>query len=57
MRKTTLLTYYSCSIQKTAPKTAKNGEIRPLWKLPKMATKERLKPNHNAQFGWKIKNA
>ena len=40
MRKTTLLAHYSCSMQKTAKKTGKNGVKRPFWKFAKMAAKQ-----------------
>ena len=44
MRKTTLEEQYSCSIWKTAEKTAKIRKIRPFRKLPITAT--RKKPFH-----------
>ena len=35
MRKTSVQTHYSCSMQKTAPKTANIGEMRAFWKWHK----------------------
>ena len=43
--------------KKRLQKAANIWEMRPFWKLAKMATMQRLQPLQNGQFGSKIKNA
>jgi len=43
--------------RKRLEKTANIRKMRAFWKLPKMATKQRLQPLQNPHFGSKTKNA
>ena len=55
MRKTTLESHNNYSMQKTDLKTADIQEIRGFLKWAKMATRQRLQPLKNDQFGSKNK--
>ena len=57
MQKTFVQTHWSCSMQKTAPKTANIRKMREFNKWPKMATMQRLQPMQITQFGSKNKIA